>query len=124
MIKKKKKISPEAFINSMSKAIDFTGQKEALEEKFRIAFKDRIQELYEEFLFQESIERLAVKFPALKGKISDTPLSNRTKNCLRAADVETVADLVQYSPGELRYLRNMGGKSVKEIEEFIAGLGI
>lgn len=82
----------------MSKAIDFTGQEEALEEKFRIAFKDRIQELYEE-------------------------LSNRTKNCLRAADVETVADLVQYSPGELRSFRNMGVKSMKEIEEFIAELG-
>ena len=70
------------------------------------------------------IERLAVKYPALKGKISDTPISNRTKNCLRAADVETVADLVQYSPAELRPFRNMGEKSLKEIEEFVASLGI
>lgn len=120
----KKKIRPDAFIYPIMKAVDLSGQEEALEKKFRIAFEDRIRELYEEFLLQESIERLAVKFPALKGKISDTPLSNRTKNCLRAADVETVAGLVQYSPGELRSLRNMGAKSVKEIEEFIAGLGI
>ena len=120
----KKKIRPDAFIYDLMKAVDLSGQDETLEEKFRIAFKDRIQELYEEFLFQESIERLAVKYPALKGKIADTPLSNRTKNCLRAADVKTVAGLVQYSPGELRSLRNMGEKSVKEIEEFIAGIGI
>lgn len=122
----KKKIHPDAFIHDLIKAeaVDLSSQEEALEEKFRIAFKNRIQELYEEFLFEESIERLAVKYPALKGKISDTPLSNRTKNCLRASDVETVADLVQYSPGELRSFRNMGEKSVKEIEGFVASLGI
>ena len=67
---------------------------------------------------------MAVKYPAMKGKIEDTPLSNRTKNCLRAADVVTVADLAQYSPAELRSFRNMGEKSVKEIEDFIAGIGI
>ena len=120
----KKKLSPDAFIYAAVKAVDFSGQEEALNEKFRIAFKDRLQELVDDFLFQESIERLAADFPALKGKIADTPLSNRTKNCLRVADVVTVADLVQYSPAELRSFRNMGKKSVKEIEDFIAGIGI
>ncbi len=42
---------------------------------------------------------------------------------LRAASIETVADLTQYSLGELRSFRNMGAKSMKEIEEFIAELG-
>ncbi|MBQ9174313.1 MAG: hypothetical protein IJ161_11345, partial [Bacteroidales bacterium] len=118
------KIRPDAFIYTAVKAVDLSGQEEALEEKFRIVFKERIQALFDEFLFLEAAERLAGVYPALRQKIEYTPLSNRTKNCLLAADVITVGDLVQYSPGELRSLRNMGEKSVKEIENFVAGLGI
>ena len=41
---------------------------------------DEITSHFEEFIFQESIERLSAVSPALKWTIEDTPLSNRTKN--------------------------------------------
>ena len=120
----KKKISPDAFIYPAFKALDLSGQDDAMVEKFREVYKDRIQELFDEFLFLEAIERLSVVSPALKSKIEDTPLSNRAKNCLKAESIETVANLVQYSNAELRSFRGMGAETVKEIEGFVASLGI
>ena len=67
---------------------------------------------------------MAVVYPALKEKIEDTSLSNRSKNALAAACIETVADLVQYSPRELKMFRNMGANSVKEIEGFVTSIGL
>lgn len=121
---KKKKISPDAFIHSSLVSFDFSSEEKSLQKKFREVFKEEIQELYQEFLILETLERLSGDFPVLKHSIDDTPLSNRSKNCLRAADIETVGDLVQYSPAELKLFRNLGYNSVKEIVEFVKGIGL
>jgi DNA-directed RNA polymerase alpha subunit len=119
----KKKISPDAFIHSSLVSFDFSSEEKSLQKKFREVFKERIQELYQEFLILETLERLSADFPLLKHSIDDTPLSNRSKNCLHAANIETVGDLVQYSPAELKLFRNMGANSVKEIVDFVKGIG-
>lgn len=49
-------------------------------------------------------------------KLSDVGLSVRAYNCLRAADIDTFADLVSYSRNELMKLRNFGRKSLNEID--------
>jgi len=49
-------------------------------------------------------------------KLSDMELSVRALNCLKAADVETFADLVSYQRGELMKFRNFGKKSLTEID--------
>ena len=49
-------------------------------------------------------------------KLSDMGLSVRAYNCLKAADIDTFADLVSYSRAELMKFRNFGRKSLNEIE--------
>ena len=49
-------------------------------------------------------------------KLSDVGLSVRAFNCLKAADIDTFADLVSYSRAELMKFRNFGRKSLNEID--------
>ena len=49
-------------------------------------------------------------------KLSDMGLSVRAFNCLKAADIDTFADLVSYSRNELMKFRNFGRKSLNEID--------
>ena len=49
-------------------------------------------------------------------KLSDMGLSVRAYNCLKAADIDTFADLVSYSRAELMEFRNFGRKSLNEID--------
>ena len=49
-------------------------------------------------------------------KLSDVGLSVRAFNCLKAADIDTFADLVSYSRSELMKFRNFGRKSLNEID--------
>ena len=49
-------------------------------------------------------------------KLSDMGLSVRAFNCLKAADIDTFADLVSYSRNELMKFRNFGRKSLSEID--------
>ena len=49
-------------------------------------------------------------------KLSDMGLSVRAFNCLKAADIDTFADLVSYSRSELMKFRNFGRKSLNEID--------
>lgn len=49
-------------------------------------------------------------------KLSDVGLSVRAYNCLKAADIDTFADLVSYSRAELMKFRNFGRKSLNEID--------
>ena len=52
-------------------------------------------------------------------KLSDMGLSVRAFNCLKAADIDTFADLVSYSRAELMKFRNFGRKSLNEIDILI-----
>ena len=49
-------------------------------------------------------------------KLSDMGLSVRAYNCLKAAEIDTFADLVSYSRNELMKFRNFGKKSLNEID--------
>lgn len=55
----------------------------------------------------------------LKMKLVDLDLSVRALNCLKAADVETLADLVQFNKNDLLKFRNFGKKSLTELEELV-----
>ena len=56
----------------------------------------------------------------LKTKLVDMDLSVRALNCLKAADVETLGDLVSYNKNDLMKFRNFGKKSLAELEQLIA----
>lgn len=55
----------------------------------------------------------------LKTKLSDLDLSVRALNCLKAANIHTLADLVSYNKNDLLKFRNFGKKSLSEIEELL-----
>ncbi len=55
----------------------------------------------------------------LKTKLTDLDLSVRALNCLKAADVETLGDLVQYNKNDLLKFRNFGRKSLTELEDLV-----
>ncbi|HNU48843.1 MAG TPA: DNA-directed RNA polymerase subunit alpha [Bacteroidia bacterium] len=55
----------------------------------------------------------------LKSKLVDMDLSVRALNCLKAADVETLGDLVSFSKTDLLKFRNFGKKSLTELEELV-----
>ena len=60
----------------------------------------------------------------LKTKLVDLDLSVRALNCLKAADVETLGDLVQYNKTDLLKFRNFGKKSLTELEDLLSGLSL
>jgi len=58
----------------------------------------------------------------LKTKLSDMDLSVRALNCLKAADVDTLGELVHYNKNDLLKFRNFGRKSLTELDELLDGL--
>ncbi len=60
----------------------------------------------------------------LKSKLVDMDLSVRALNCLKAADVETLGELVQFNKNDLLKFRNFGKKSLTELDELLAGLNL
>jgi DNA-directed RNA polymerase subunit alpha len=55
----------------------------------------------------------------LKTKLVDMDLSVRALNCLKAAEVYTLGDLVQYQRNDLLKFRNFGKKSLTELDELV-----
>ena len=60
----------------------------------------------------------------LKQKLVDMDLSVRALNCLKSAEVETLGELVVFNKTDLLKFRNFGKKSLSELEELLAGLGL
>ncbi|HMM12826.1 MAG TPA: DNA-directed RNA polymerase subunit alpha [Bacteroidales bacterium] len=60
----------------------------------------------------------------LKTKLVDMDLSVRALNCLKAADVETLGDLVAFNKNDLLKFRNFGRKSLTELEELVRTKGL
>jgi DNA-directed RNA polymerase subunit alpha len=60
----------------------------------------------------------------LKSKLSDMNLSVRALNCLKAADVDTVGDLVRFNKNDLLKFRNFGKKSLTELDELLETLNL
>ncbi|MCI6643928.1 MAG: DNA-directed RNA polymerase subunit alpha [Alloprevotella sp.] len=60
----------------------------------------------------------------LKTKLADMNLSVRALNCLKAADVETLGDLVQLNKNDLLKFRNFGKKSLTELDDLLESLNL
>jgi DNA-directed RNA polymerase subunit alpha len=60
----------------------------------------------------------------LKTKLVDMDLSVRALNCLKAADIETLGDLVAYNKNDLLKFRNFGKKSLTELEDLVESKGL
>ena len=60
----------------------------------------------------------------LKTKLVDLDLSVRALNCLKAAEVESLGDLVQFNKNDLLKFRNFGKKSLTELEELLESMNL
>ena len=67
--------------------------------------------------FDEEVLRMR---QLLKTRLSDMDLSVRALNCLKAADVETLGELVTYHRNDLLKFRNFGKKSLTELDDLLA----
>ena len=71
--------------------------------------------------FDEEVLRMR---QLLKTKLVDMYLSVRALNCLKAADVETLGDLVQFNKTDLLKFRNFGKKSLTELDDLLESLNL
>ena len=60
----------------------------------------------------------------LQSKLTEMDLSVRALNCLKAAEVETLGDLVTFNKSDLMKFRNFGKKSLTELDELVALKGL
>lgn len=60
----------------------------------------------------------------LKTKLVEMDLSVRALNCLKAAEVDTLGDLVTYTKSDLMKFRNFGKKSLTELDELVESKGL
>jgi DNA-directed RNA polymerase subunit alpha len=60
----------------------------------------------------------------LKTPLADLDLSVRAHNCLKAAEIRTLGELVNYHIDDLLKFRNFGKKSLSELEEFVREKGL
>ena len=76
---------------------------------------DSMEEFDEEVLHMRQL---------LKTKLVDMDLSVRALNCLKAADVETLGELVQFNKTDLLKFRNFGKKSLTELDDLLESLNL
>ena len=87
---------------------------------FMLFSDERISLEDEESAETESYDEEALHMrQLLKTKLHDMDLSVRALNCLKAAEVDTLGDLVNYSKSDLMKFRNFGKKSLTELEELV-----
>jgi DNA-directed RNA polymerase subunit alpha len=60
----------------------------------------------------------------LNRSVEELELSVRSYNCLKNANIQTISDLVQKTEAEMLRTKNFGRKSLNEIKEILAGLGL
>jgi DNA-directed RNA polymerase subunit alpha len=85
-----------------------------------IHFEEPIEEEVEEEV-DEDIMRVR---GLLEKSVEELELSVRSSNCLRAAEIKTIGDLVQKSEAEMLKYRNFGRKSLKEIQDILSEMGL
>jgi DNA-directed RNA polymerase subunit alpha len=56
--------------------------------------------------------------------VNELELSVRAANCLKNANIKTIADLVQKTEGEMLRTKNFGKKSLNEIKEILTEMGL
>ncbi|MFI3323045.1 MAG: DNA-directed RNA polymerase subunit alpha [Rikenellaceae bacterium] len=78
----------------------------------------------EKVVTEEFDENLLHMRQLLKTKLTEQDLSVRALNCLKAAEVETVGELVSFERADLLKFRNFGKKSLSELDELLANLNL
>ncbi|MFP4060110.1 MAG: DNA-directed RNA polymerase subunit alpha [Bacteroidales bacterium] len=78
----------------------------------------------DKFSSEEFDEEVLHMRQLLKTKLVDLDLSVRALNCLKAAEVETLGDLVKFNKNDLLKFRNFGKKSLTELDELLNNMNL
>lgn len=78
----------------------------------------------EKFAGEEFDEEVLHMRQLLKAKLVDLDLSVRALNCLKAAEVETLGELVKFNKNDLLKFRNFGKKSLAELDELLDSMNL
>ena len=78
----------------------------------------------EKFANEEFDEEILHMRQLLKTKLVDLDLSVRALNCLKAAEVESLGDLVKFNKNDLLKFRNFGKKSLTELDELLTSMSL
>ena len=78
----------------------------------------------EKYANEEFDEEVLHMRQLLKTKLVDMDLSVRALNCLKAAEVETLGDLVKFNKNDLLKFRNFGKKSLTELDALLDGMNL
>jgi DNA-directed RNA polymerase subunit alpha len=100
-------------------ALAFAGK--ILRDHFSLFVHFEEEALVEEEEVDKETDRLK---QLLQKSVEELELSVRSGNCLRAADIKTLGDLVQKSEAEMLKYRNFGRKSLKEIQDILEQMGL
>ena len=74
---------------------------------------------------EQAVDEEVVRIKKLLDKsVEELELSVRSSNCLRAAEIKTIGELVQKGEAEMLKYRNFGRKSLKEIQDILAEMGL
>ena len=74
---------------------------------------------------EEEVDEEIVRVRKLLDKsVEELELSVRSSNCLRAAEIKSIGDLVQKGEAEMLKYRNFGRKSLKEIQDLLGEMGL
>jgi DNA-directed RNA polymerase subunit alpha len=84
----------------------------------------RFEEPIEEEVEVEVDEYVLKVRKLLEKSVDELELSVRSSNCLRAAEIRTIGDLVQKTEPEMLKYRNFGRKSLKEIQDILGEMGL
>jgi DNA-directed RNA polymerase subunit alpha len=93
-----------------------------LDEHFRLFIDPNRQPVLDEET--EADPEVEAKRRLLDKSVEELELSVRSSNCLRAAEIKTIGDLVQKSEQEMLKYRNFGRKSLKEIQDILGEMGL
>jgi DNA-directed RNA polymerase subunit alpha len=92
-------------VDHVEMLINFEGELESAEEVVRDEERDRVKQL-------------------LKTRVDELELSVRSSNCLRCANIHTLADLVRNQESEMLKYKNFGRKSLIELNEVLSNIGL
>lgn len=116
------KLTIEVWTNGAISPADAIGQAAKLL-KDHMAIFINFEELPE--AAEETAERgLSQMNEVLNRSVEELELSVRSYNCLKNANIQTIGDLVQKTEAEMLRTKNFGRKSLNEIKEILAGLGL
>jgi DNA-directed RNA polymerase subunit alpha len=116
------KLTLEVWTNGSVKAVDAIGLSAKLLKDHMSIFINFEEELEAQVAGEE--RKPEIRNDNLNRSVEELELSVRSYNCLKNANIQTIGELVQKTENEMLKTKNFGRKSLNEIKEILASMGL